>query len=71
MHPKSKKKGQVLIEPKEHMVTGFSIRLSGGFAAMLSCVHIKHLGRIISDLGLGLVDVNTLGWIISDLARPA
>ena len=37
----------------------------------ISCVHTKHLGRIISGLGFGLVGVNTDWWVISYLAMSA
>ena len=38
---------------------------------VISYVHIQHLGRILSDLGFGLLGLNTLSRIIPDLARPA
>jgi len=37
----------------------------------LSCVQIRRLNRIITDLRVGSPDLNTLIRVISDLARPA
>jgi hypothetical protein len=41
------------------------------FVLNTHCVHIQHLGQILSDLGFGLVYVNALSRVLSDLARPA
>jgi hypothetical protein len=37
---------------------------------ILICVHTKHLGRVIPDLGIVLLGENTLSRVIPDLAVP-
>ena len=37
----------------------------------LSCVHTNNLGWLLGSLGFGLVGLNTLSRITSDLARSA